>query len=250
MAKLTNQTIDPSVNLYDAVYNDSGTWKTASEENPPQGIYEGNKTVITPLSKTSKFALTVDTIFLGEEVGEFTGVILINSDADPSTETNPNPHPINTYGECLELSIKNLLGSKLDEDYTEYTTDDDLDGQYIDFDASMFKNPNTRDIPRKFDADSVMQSIRNILLNKRLWYGDDLDIYGLLFENTDAPFRERNIEETIKQKILTSESRIGVLDVRLEYDATDNKHITINISFTLKSDTRRFYTYPIFIKIR
>lgn len=244
MAKLENQTIDSSVQLYDMVYKSGGVWYTASEVNIPQGIYEGNRTVITPLSKTSKFSLTIDTIFLGEEVGEFTGTIIINSDSDESQNI------INTYGETLELSIKTLLGTKLDEDYEEYTTEEDLTGQYIDFDINMQRNPNTGDIPRKFDADSVMQSVRNILLNKRLWYGDDLDIYGLLFQNLDAPFREKNIEDTIKEKILSSEPRIGVLEVKLEFNPTNNKHITINISFTLRSNKNKFYTYPIFIRIR
>lgn len=244
MPKLENQTIDSSVQLYDTVYKSGGVWYTASEENPPKGVYEGNKTVITPLSKTSKFALKVDTIYLGEEVGQFTGVITINSDSDDT------PNIINTYGETLELSVKSLLGARLDEDYQEYVTDDELDGQYIDFDVNMTKNPNTGDIPRKFDADSVMQSVRNILLNKKLWYGDDLDIYGLLFENVNVPFRERNIENVIKEKILSSEPRIGVLEVMLESDINNKKNMTINISFALVNNEKVFYTYPIFIRIR
>lgn len=245
MAKLTGQTIDLYVSVLDAVYESGGVWYTADIDNPPQGIYEGNNTVITPRTRTSVYTLTVDTIFLGEEYGEFNGDIIITSNAENS------PTPIPTYATCVELSLKNILGSKLDADYEEYVNEDLSDNQYIDFDMTMQKNPNTGDIPRKLDADSVMQSIKNILLNKRLWYGDELNIYNLVFQNPDEPFKNRTIEETIKDKIESSERRIGVLEVGVVYDKYNNpKDITINISFSLKNNPRIMYNYPIFVRIR
>jgi len=150
------------------------------------------------------------------------------------------------------IGIKNnrLLDLVNIDEYEEYVNEDIIEAQYIDFDMKMPKNPNTNDVPRKTDADAVMQSIKNILLNNRLWYSGNIDIYGLIFKNIDSPFQQMRISETLKDTILNYEPRLGLLDIKIDNDIYDNKQVNINVSFSLENNKDVIYDYPMFIKIR
>jgi len=247
MPRLYDQTIDTSVQLFDAVYESGGVWYTSTTTPPtppPEGIYEGNNVVVVPESSTEGTVLTFDTIFLGDEIGEFSGNITILSDADNS------PTLIETQASILDLSMKAKLAHQLKDEYVEYVDENQVTGQYIDFDVLMVMNPNTGDIPRKRDEDSVMQSIKNIVLNKKLWSGADLDIYNLLFNISDVPFYESTVITILEERIRNGEPRLGMLEVDVYPSLDDDKMMVINISFSLKNNEKVLYDFPIFIRVR
>lgn len=244
MPRLPDQTIDPSVQLFDTVYQSGGVWYTADTSNPPTGIYEGNNLVVKPTSSTQGNTYTFETVFLGDEVGEFSGNITILSGADNS------PTLIETQAQILDLSIKAKLAHQLSEEYEEYVDTEKKNGQYIDFDISMMRNPNTGDIPRKLDEDSVMQSIKNLVLNRKLWSGADLDIYNLLFNIKDVPFYEDTVKDVLEERIRNGEPRLGMLSIQIYPSMDDDKMMVINIQFSLKNNERVLYDFPIFIRVR
>lgn len=219
-------------------------WENATISNIPLGVYEGNGIVVTANSKTEGGSLVIDTIFVGEEVGTFEGNILVQSDAENS------PNIIETRGEVYNNSFRDILGNKLDEEYEEYVNVDLIDSQYIDFDMTMTKNPNTGDVSKKLDSDSVIQSIRNLILNKKLWYGDSLDLNNILFGNNNVPFREDKISEQIRKYIIDRESRLNMLEITVLYTDIEKKNAEINIKFSTNNDKNVIYSFSIFRRIR
>lgn len=219
-------------------------WENATISNIPLGVYEGNGIVVTANSKTEGGSLVIDTIFVGEEVGTFEGNILVQSDAENS------PNIIETRGEVYNISFRDILGNKLDEEYEEYVNVDLIDSQYIDFDMTMTKNPNTGDVSKKLDSDSVIQSIRNLILNKKLWYGDSLDLNNILFGNNNVPFREDKISEQIRKYIIDRESRLNMLEITVLYTDIEKKNAEINIKFSTNNDKNVIYSFSIFRRIR
>jgi hypothetical protein len=221
-------------------------WENATISNIPLGVYEGNGIVVTANSKTEGGSLVIDTIFVGEEVGTFEGNILVQSDAENS------PNIIETTGTVYNNnnSFRDILGNKLDEEYEEYVNVDLIDSQYIDFDMTMTKNPNTGDVSKKLDSDSVIQSIRNLILNKKLWYGDSLDLNNILFGNNNVPFREDKISEQIRKYIIDRESRLNMLEITVLYTDIEKKNAEINIKFSTNNDKNVIYSFSIFRRIR
>lgn len=221
-------------------------WENATISNIPLGVYEDNGIVVTANSKTEGGSLVIDTIFVGEEVGTFEGNILVQSDAENS------PNIIETRGEVYNNnnSFRDILGNKLDEEYEEYVNVDLIDSQYIDFDMTMTKNPNTGDVSKKLDSDSVIQSIRNLILNKKLWYGDSLDLNNILFGNNNVPFREDKISEQIRKYIIDRESRLNMLEITVLYTDIEKKNAEINIKFSTNNDKNVIYSFSIFRRIR
>jgi hypothetical protein len=126
---------------------------------------------------------------------------------------------------------------------------EEIDKQYIDFDMKMNWNKSTKDISKKIDENSVMQSIKNILLNKRLWYGNNIDLYSLCFENVYAPFYTNRVRETITEKIIDAEPRLSYLDVSFII-AEDQKSISLTIRFSVLSNPQEIFSFPMFIRIR
>ena len=148
----------------------------------------------------------------------------------------------------LNLNFKDKLN--LEMEYEEYVDPDLKEAQYIDFNIDLPKNPNTGDVPRLFDEDAVMQSIKSIILSKKLWYGNDLDIYSLLFEDIGSPFRGEQISDIIKEKIETVEPRLGMLQVDVDTDMNNDSQINIQIKFSLKNNKNIIYEYPLLVKVR
>lgn len=246
MPRLEDQTIDSSVQIFDAVYEVGGVWFTAdSVTNKPTGIYEGNKVVVTSFSKTQGAVLTFESIFLGDEIGEFSGNITILSDADNS------PTDIETYAQILDLSLRAKIEKQLKEEYTEFEdVDAPVDAQYIDFDMSCLKNPNTNDIPKKLDEGSVMQSIKNLVLNDKLWGGRGSSVRNMLFDLQNIPFYETTVIEVLEQRLRSQEPRLGILNLQIYPSVDDDKTVVINVQFSLKNHEKVLYDFPIFVRIR
>lgn len=154
--------------------------------------------------------------------------------------------PLQGEGESEVIILRDVISPV--NDYVAFTNDDDIQSLYIDFDALFNTNPNTGDIVKKRDEDSVMQSIKNILLSSKLWNNTNIDVYGLIFEDIGAPFREDLIIDTMEEVIRDYEPRIGVLKISIDYDTYDMKTANINIEFSLKNNIKALYKKRLLIE--
>lgn len=108
---------------------------------------------------------------------------------------------------------------------------------FSDFTTNFKKHPNTGDVARVTNEESVKQSIKNIVMTNR---GERLfqpnlggNIRSYLFEPIDA-FTANFLSESIKQTIFNNEMRVEYLTVDLVPDE-DNNAYNAYISFSIHS---------------
>lgn len=112
---------------------------------------------------------------------------------------------------------------------------------YTDLDFRFILNPNTGDLALKKDAESVKQSIMNILLTSRgerpfaPEFGGNLRAY--LFENFDA-ITKAAMENVIVNSLRNYEPRVKVDKVKVT-DLSYRNALNISIDFTILSPEER-----------
>lgn len=106
---------------------------------------------------------------------------------------------------------------------------------FSDFVTSFAKTPYGNQLGRVSNADSVNQSLRNLVktnLGERLFQPlIGSDIYGLLFEH-DAPQNTDMIQMFIENMIRNSEPRVNLIKTEVTDDNDDNQ-IQISILYNL-----------------
>lgn len=112
---------------------------------------------------------------------------------------------------------------------------------YSDLDFRFILNPNTGDLALKKDAESVKQSIMNILLTSRGErpfnpnFGGNLRAY--LFENFDA-ITQAAMENVIVNSLRNYEPRVRVDNVVID-DLSYRNALNVSIDFTILSPEER-----------
>ena len=116
-----------------------------------------------------------------------------------------------------------------------------------DMDMSFAMNPLTGDISIKTGYEAVAQSLKNLILNKKLWNFESMDIHALLFENLDNPLLSFIAMDQLKEKLLQKEPRLNDVSAEMERDDY-NQNLIIRITFSLKTNKTQNVTFPIFIR--
>mgnify|MGYP001768828273 CR=1 FL=1 len=119
------------------------------------------------------------------------------------------------------------------------------DTLFTDFDMSFEQNASTLSIGYKTGYEAVAQSLKNLVLNKKLWHHYNTDIYNLLFEQMDFPFGEFIIIDQLREFLLQREPRVEQLII--EPERGDDK-LTLNVTFSLKSYPSKSVKFPIFVR--
>jgi hypothetical protein len=110
---------------------------------------------------------------------------------------------------------------------------------YSDIDFTFTKKPVTADVALSYDSQSVVRSIRNLLLTKHYEkpfnpdLGSNLD--ALLFENF-SPIANSNIETEIQNMIKNYEPRALLDYVNVSADPSKNAY-NVTISFYIENAT-------------
>lgn len=104
--------------------------------------------------------------------------------------------------------------------------------KYVDLDLSLTAKP-AGDVYKKFDADAVKQSVKNLLLTGRgekpfqPYFGSDL--YSALFE-LDADFDPEYVQNIVADAIANFEPRANVLSVTVQLQP-DYNSLDITVQF-------------------
>jgi phage baseplate assembly protein W len=107
---------------------------------------------------------------------------------------------------------------------------------YSDFFVNIDQHPNSGDIAKHVNEESVKTSIKNIILTRKgeRFYNSDLgsDIYSLLFENV-SPQTEDTMRTLIENAIENYEPRANIVDIIITpILANDESAYGITIYFT------------------
>lgn len=107
--------------------------------------------------------------------------------------------------------------------------------KYSDFTNNLDVHPDTKEIFRFTNVNSVKKSLRNLILTdkyERLFRPDiGCGIRGMLFENMGEDSLIA-IKDTIKEVIQKYEPRVSILEIQA-IGVPDNNAVTVNIAFNV-----------------
>lgn len=110
---------------------------------------------------------------------------------------------------------------------------------FSDLDLNFIAHPGTKDITRKFDEESIKQSIKSLILTQnyeRPFHSEiGSQLRGLLFENV-TPMLDILIQRSIMDTITNFEPRVRLLAVDVNV-STDNHEVYVRIEFTIINTT-------------
>lgn len=121
----------------------------------------------------------------------------------------------------------------------KYTVTQVKPERYSDFYTNLDKNFGTKDLARLTDEDSVIRSLKNIVLTRkgeRPFFPEfGCNITSLLFENFNE-FSKKTLETEIKTAVENFEPRIKTIKVVIN-DQSDINSTTLDMFFTLINRT-------------
>lgn len=125
--------------------------------------------------------------------------------------------------------------ARSNEEYKLTARDRDL---FSDFNHSFLPHPNTGQITRKTNVDSVKLALRNLILTNKYerlrnpTYGSNIGHW--LFEQLNDPRQTREIEQHIREVVKNFEPRVRLLEVTATADDEGNA-VHVYISFSIVS---------------
>jgi phage baseplate assembly protein W len=111
---------------------------------------------------------------------------------------------------------------------------------FSDLDLNFLAHPATRDITRKFDEESIKQSLKSLILTQnyeRPFHSEiGSQLRGLLFENA-SPMLDILIQRSIMDTITNFEPRVRLLEVDVNV-SPDNNEVYVTIEFIIVNTTK------------
>jgi len=116
-----------------------------------------------------------------------------------------------------------------------------INSKYTDFDLDFSMNEFTKDVAAKREANSIRQSVRNIILTRRGERKFDrtfgMGIHDLLFENRDILFLPK-LNRDIEEHLEAFEPRAFLDFVEIDEDELDSNTISFTIHYFINSSIR------------
>lgn len=98
-------------------------------------------------------------------------------------------------------------------------------------------------------ASAVAQSLKNMLVLKKLWVPNQPGVYDILFEEMDNPLQNFINLEELGEFLLRGEPRCATVRVTVDRDRSNSK-LTLNVYFSLKTFPGNEYAFPVFLRRR
>lgn len=119
---------------------------------------------------------------------------------------------------------------------------------YTDIDMNFDLNPITNDLSTVTDVAAVKQSLRNLMLNRKLWNFDNMDVYQMLFEDPDFLFKNVVIIGQMEERLLKYEPRASF--IRIEVSKQFNGQVILfDIFFGVKTYPQTEFKTQVFKKV-
>jgi hypothetical protein len=98
-------------------------------------------------------------------------------------------------------------------------------------------------------ASAVAQSLKNMLVLKKLWVPNQPGVYDILFEEMNNPLQNFINLEELGEFLLRGEPRCATVRVTVDRDRSNSK-LTLNVYFSLKTFPGNEYAFPVFLRRR
>ena len=113
------------------------------------------------------------------------------------------------------------------------------DNRFVDLDMNFDRHPITKDVVRKFDAEAIKRSLKNLIFTSKYERPFRPEINSRLrrplFENV-TPITASLIQSNIKDLISQFEPRVNLIDVQV-YAFPDKNAFECSIIFTIVNQT-------------
>lgn len=119
---------------------------------------------------------------------------------------------------------------------------------FTDIDLSFDLNPTTLDLKVIKDVDVVKQSIKNLMLNKKLWNFDNINLNQLTFESITSILENTVILGNIEERLLKLEPRLSYIKIDSFTQPRDNI-IQLNIVFQMKTFVNQTFSTTVFRRV-
>lgn len=105
---------------------------------------------------------------------------------------------------------------------------------FTDIDFNFELNPVTKDLKTVTDVNAIKQSLKALLLNKKLWNFDNINLTQLQFENLDYIFQNTVILSQLEEKLQIYEPR--ATSIRIEASKQFNGQVLqLDVFFAVKN---------------
>ena len=123
---------------------------------------------------------------------------------------------------------------------------------FSDIDLNFTKHPVTGDLVRKFDEESIKQSVKSLILTQnyeRPFHSEiGSQIRGLLFEPA-TPMLTALLKRAISDTIINFEPRVNLIDVLVRL-SPDTNEVYVTIEFTIINTVRPLVVTMILTRTR
>lgn len=117
---------------------------------------------------------------------------------------------------------------------------------YVDVDMNVKQNPVTNDVMLKRSVDAIIQSMKNIILGKKFFSSNPINIKSYLFEHNHVPFMQLELKDKIETAIELYEPRVILENVHIGRNDFNNT-LKIIIDFKLINNESEIFQFPIFV---
>jgi len=127
------------------------------------------------------------------------------------------------------------MGARIAKENEQYLKTGSKSNLYSDFDYTFIPHPNTGQITRRVNVDSVKMALRNLLLTNKYERLRNPSFGGNIRRWLFEPFNQNTqyeIKEEIKSMILNYEPRVRILDITVT-DDVDSNAVNIRITFNV-----------------
>ncbi len=119
---------------------------------------------------------------------------------------------------------------------------------FNDIDLSFDLNPVTLDLKTIKDVDVVKQSIRNLILCKKLWNFDNIDLNQLTFESIYSILENTVILSNIEQRLMKLEPRLRYIKIDT-FSQPREGIMQLDITFQMKTFINQTFSTTVFKRI-
>lgn len=119
---------------------------------------------------------------------------------------------------------------------------------FTDIDLSFDLNPTTLDLKTIRDIDVVKQSIKNLLLTKKLWNFDNINLNQLTFESITSILENTVLLTSIEERLMKLEPRLSYIKIDTFSQPRDNI-IQLDIVFQVRTFINQTFSTTVFRRV-
>jgi len=121
--------------------------------------------------------------------------------------------------------------------------------KFKDIDMSFELNPVTKDLKVVYDVEAVKQSLKKLIVTKKLWNFDNMNLNQLMFEDFRSILQNTVVLSQLEEKLKRYEPRTSYIKINASSIQTQNL-IVLDIEFGIKTFIGESFNIRVFKRVR